>query len=542
VKTANVRYHIESMVMARSTPITNYFRKLNQPQLMKRPTPEDGWEEARESTRRKSSSSTPSAATGFQTEIDTLSRSHQASQTNSSADSMGSSQQTPSSQPKLPTRTIYIPTPDKYVDSEQPRPSCASLQIPPVRIAGNTTNSEARPHIPNIPSLDTTLPQRDIVPASQTVLTSSQRIVKDGEIMIRNSDDESDDSLEDLDKLFGGDRDAKRSSSQSNAQSPDPNEKLGMKTRRKGVKGKSAGDPTSTLPLIPKKYKYSLEALGKQREQDEAARRDLNRARLLFESLEQRTASADGKSRVCDTDFIESIMKEHGDEDDIGRLRNAIYRTEALEQGKSWSFFDDGAEEPLFENSDFLALKDKRLPQIFGQHLSRQQAFLSGFAGEYAMKAGLPEEIILWIMDEVCLEPRDDLRQSYISTLSDATKHFTQLLVPKYIDQVFRRLGATAVAVNVETTVEPYVILSQNVKTTSRPNLLSILILLGSVAGGLAANSRIHLLNIFCRLALDQSLGKDCHAISALEEAFVSLVASIPEENLSCEVYNPIQV
>lgn len=486
---------------------------------------------------------------GVQPEGDAFTRSQQAPQTDSGADAITSSGQAPSSQPSLPNRTIPMPIPDNYVEPERSHLICPSpmtarerLETPSVPATEYTITSEAQPYTRTIHSQDTTLPRKDVVPASQTVLTSSQRIVRYGETMIRNSDDESDDSLEDLDNLFGVVRHTNESSSRSDAQSPYSNEEVGMKTRHKAANSTRTDEPTATLSLIPKTYKYSLEALGKQRKQDEAARKDIARAQLLFESLEQRTASASVQKRVFDTDLIDSVMKDHGDEDDIGRLRTALHRTEALEHGKSWSFFDDGAREPLFELADFPAVKDKRLQRLFGQHLPRQQAFLSGFAGEYAVKAGLPEEIILWIMDAVCLESRDDLRYSYISTLSDATRHFTPLLTPEYIDKLFRRLGATAAAVDIETTVKPHVILSQNVEIINRPSLLSVLILLGSVAGELAATSRIHLLNLLCRLALDHSLAQDCHAISALEEAFSNLVASIPEETVKYEVYNSMQL
>jgi len=542
------------MVIVRNAPITDYFKKLNQARQMKRPFPQDGSEESRERTRRKSLSSSSSAALGVETESGTLSTSDQASQNTAGASPITSSQQSSTSHHTLPNRAISVPAPDSYIEPEQTRHSSLSpvldatitardpQQAPPVPTAADTITVEAQPDTAPVPSLDKALPRSDVIPGSQTVLTSSQRIVKDGDIMIRNSDDESDDSLEDLDNLFGNDRQSRKSSPQPDAQLHSPDEEVGIKTRRKAAKSARSDQPTSTLPVMSKKYKYSLEALGKQRKQDEAAREDIARTKSLFDSLDQRTASAGVKKRVIDTSFIESVMKDHGDEDEIGRLRAAIQRTEALEQDKSWSFFNEDAEEPLFELADFPAVEDERLQRLFGKVLPRQQAFLSGYAGEYAMKAGLPEEIMLWIMDATCMESRDDLRYSYISTLSDATKHFTPLLTPEYIDKLFRKLGATAAAVDIETTVVPHIILSQKGDATSRPSLLSILNLLGSVAGELAADSRVHLLNTFCRLALDHSLVHDCHAITALEEALANLVGSIPEETLKREVYHPVQV
>lgn len=519
--------------MPRNAPITDYFMRLNQARQKKRPFLKDGSEESRESIRRKSPSSSPNLGVGVRKENDALSSSTEGPYTSVGHGPASSSQRLPSSYVALeqPSYSSLSPVSDETVtarDFGRPHPTSSP---------GDHTAGGALLRMLPVPFQNTTSSQKDVNPPSQSVLTSSQRIVRDGETMIRNSDDESDDSLEDLEELFRGKRPAI-----PEPQLPSPDNDNAMQTRGKAAQAKSADISASMVPVMPKKYKYSLESLGKQRRQDEAAEENIARAKAVFETIDQQKASAGEKKRVIDTDFIESVMKDHGDEDEIGRLRTAIQRTEALEQGKSWSFFKEEADEPLFELSDFPTVEDQRLQRMFGENLPRQQAFMSGFAGEHAMKFGLPEEILLWIMDAICLEPRDDLRYSYTSTLSDATRHFAPLVTPEYIGNLFQKLGATDAALDIGLTVVPQLTLSQNVDTPSRPCLLSIIMLLGSLAGGLPAKSRIHLLITLCRLALDRTIVKDTHAISALEETFANLIGSIPGDSVEREVRKPIQV
>lgn len=542
------------MVAVKNAPITDYFKKLNQVQKMKRAFPHDDLEESRQRTRRRPSSITK-ADVGDQNSrtIGARSGSDQLFQSPRGTRAVKSDQQPSPSQQKLPTRTLPIPVrplsikPNDYVEPERPLSSSLSpapdsdLTAEEPRLASpastveDTTQCEVERSSSLVSPVNRTILQNDAVISSQPVFISSQRIVRDGETMIRNSDDESDDSLEDLDDLFKVSRNAGKSPPHSGPLTPH-HEEVGMKTRRKIAKATPPCEASAPQSIAPRKFKYSLEMLAKQRKKDQKAKEDTARAQELYESIEQRTASDKSKKRVLNADFIESVMKDHGDDDNIGRLKTAIQRTEALEQGKLWSFFDQDAEVTSSQLTDFPAVEDERLGRLFGQNLSRQQTFLSGYAGEYATKVGLPDEIMLWIMDAVCVESRDDLRYSYISTLSIAGRYLTPLLTPKYISNLFRKLGATAAAADIQSTAVPHIVLSRTVDTTERPNLLSILIVLESVAGDLTADSRIHLLNTLCRLALDHSIAKDCQTISALEDAIASLIGSIPDDSLKREV------
>ena len=387
--------------------------------------------------------------------------------------------------------------------------------------------------------------------SSQTIFTSSQRIVKNGEMMIRNSDDESDSSLEDLDDLIALNplKKAPRppacnlDDSFSNIQAGKHAESVKMQTNGMSTQIEKPASPhLSALPVIPKSYKSSLESLAKERKQDEAGKASVAQALSLIESYDQRKASSNEKFRVLDqkgtleTDLITRLVKTEEDGDNVSRLQTAIRRTEALQYSQSWSFFEDQPRQPLRREAGFPAIGDQRLRLVLAESVSRQQAFLSGYIGEYANKASLPEELLLWIMDEICLETRDDLRYSYIDTLKHATVQLSPLITLEHIDTLFRKIGATATATDVRSPVVPRAVLSQNIEHLSRPCLLSILDLLGGMAGSLAEECRTHIFCLLCRLALDQSIIKDFHAINAIGNLFSKLADLHPEEDSDPEV------
>ena len=512
--------------MYKNTSILSYFKPFTQPpRLKKRSLPEDKLEEPR--VIRRSRSTTPNRSQtkrGFDQDGERLGQGLH--ETSSKVTSRSSSRQPPGLQ------------------DEEPMDDVTTTRV--FRDATSYTPPKPVPH-------DLLSRNTDLLGSQGTNLMSSQRVVKNGEVMIRNSDDESDSasSLEDLnDLLLLEGRKFRRESSYPEPQVPasPPNKnaenRRRMSARRRNKPEKVAAPLRPALSVQPKKYKFDLESLARHRKQEEASVEDIARANAMLSSFEQQKAPASGNARVAstkgsfDSTFIDVVMKGHGDGDGISRLKTAIQRTEALHHGKSWSFFDEQAEKPLFEQSDFPIIEDDRLGRMLGKTSSRQQAFLSGYVGELAMKENLPEEILLWIMEAICIESRDDLRYSYTATLTDASKHLASVLSPERIDMLLRKIGATAAALDIERPVIPYAALSQNIEAISRPSLLSILELFQNVASDLDAESRIHLICTLCRLALDHSIANSCHMISAIEDAFASLIESIPERDLDHEVGN----
>ena len=444
---------------------------------------------------------------------------------------------------------------ESLYSSHGPQPtsnqSAKSDQTPPISSSDEPLAQGVTKAAALVPLQDEIASRGPAFSSSQTALTSSQRIVRNGEVMIRNSDDESDSSLEDLDDLIA--RNPSKNSPPPPACNLDNsffNIEVGkhaenVKRQRIGISAqaeKPASLHCSALPVIPKPHKFSLELLAKERKQYEAGKESVAHALSLMESYDQRKASRSEKSRVLDqrdtleADLMTKLVRSEEDGDSVGRLQTAIRRTEALQYSQSWSFFEDHPASPLQHQAPFPAIEDQRLRQVLDAPASRQQAFLSGYVGEYANKARLPEELLLWIMDEVCFEKRDDLRYSYADTLKHADVQLSQLITLEHIDTLFWKLGATATSTDIEKPVVPRPVLSQNMEHVSRPCMLSMLDLLGGIAGSLAVECRTHIFCLLCRLALDHSIVKDFHAMNAIGDLFSKLADLYPEDDNDPEV------
>ena len=389
---------------------------------------------------------------------------------------------------------------------------------------------------------------------SQTALASSQRIIRNGETVIRNSDDDSESSLEDLDNLIGRKPSGAPPSPPAYDLAEAPLQALVRENPRIVTKGrkrkpgwveKPAPPHRLTLPVLPKNHQFSLESLAKQRKQHEATKGGIAQALSLIESYDQRKASSSESSILVDQagsldkDLLASLIKEPEDDDNAGRLKTAIQRTEALQYSKSWSFFGDPSDTPRCQRADLPVVEDERLKLVLDEPICRQQAFLSGYVTEYALKATLPEELLVWMMDEICLEARDDIRFAYTDTLKRAVAQVSSLLTVECIDKLFRRLGATAVAIDIQRPVVPRAVFSHSVGPVGQPCLLSILNLLRHISGALAGNCRTHLFGITCRLAMDQTIVENFHAIDAIGKLFSKLIDSYDPGDNDHEVIIP---
>lgn len=197
------------------------------------------------------------------------------------------------------------------------------------------------------------------------VLVSSQRMIVNGEVIIKNSDDESDSeiSLDDIDELLVARKAASALPTISRPlglPSPGLTERNGSVTRSKtkGTTSDRTRQPSSNLLARPT-YKFSLDSLKRQNKDNEAAEAGSVEAWSLLDSVEEKVSSqttpqvSTTETQKIDADLVASVLKEKREDEDIGRLMTAIQRTEAFHQGKTWSFFEAKDDETLRMNLVF---------------------------------------------------------------------------------------------------------------------------------------------------------------------------------------------
>ena len=233
------------------------------------------------------------------------------------------------------------------------------------------------------PVLPDTPPQKiEVQPSSSQgpVLMSSQRVIVNGEVVIKNSDDESDSeaSLDDIDDLLGVRKPASALPSPTTAHphgpiSPNATERNGTVTRSKTkiatlTRARQPSSHVSTRST----YKFSLDSLKRQNKENAAAEAGSTEAWSLLDSVGEK-APREMTSHVhtpgaelIDADLVASVLKDKREEEDISKLMTAIHRTEAFDQIKSWSFFIAEEDETLSSNPPF----PENLPMQWHETLS----------------------------------------------------------------------------------------------------------------------------------------------------------------------------
>lgn len=201
--------------------------------------------------------------------------------------------------------------------------------------------------------------------------SSKRQVLRNGQLVIKSSDDEdstSDSSLDDLNELLrvrkptmepspisvAGDviSSLDRGTVQTRAQT---------KAGRLGGRGNSSS--TSRLPVIPR-YKFSLDSLVRQTERDTASESDVAKARSLFRASEgaveaQRmiAQNQDGSTPTAleqvDENLLVSVISGSGEGTSLHKVLNTMRRTEALHRARSWLFFRDGCPQPEYQTQTF---------------------------------------------------------------------------------------------------------------------------------------------------------------------------------------------
>lgn len=197
-------------------------------------------------------------------------------------------------------------------------------------------------------------------PSQSPSFNSNRQVVRNGQLVIKSSDDEdstSDSSLDDLDDLLTAQKPMIEMSAAGDViLSLDRGTvHTRSQTKARQSEGRGHSSSTSRLPVIPR-YKFSLDSLVSQSERDTASESDVAKARSLFRAVEEQgtlarknsteASIANGPEQVHET-LLASVVSGSGEGTSLHKVLNTMKRTEALHRAKSWLFFCDG--HPLSE-------------------------------------------------------------------------------------------------------------------------------------------------------------------------------------------------
>ncbi|KAL8759690.1 MAG: hypothetical protein Q9184_003539 [Pyrenodesmia sp. 2 TL-2023] len=379
----------------------------------------------------------------------------------------------------------------------------------------------------------------DVTLSQVPVISSSQRTVKHGKVVIRDSDEDrsdTDTSLEDIDNLIGAHNPPAVSLPGSEDES-----RLHATRARAGKSARNYQDRSAAAvappPTAKAKHKFSLETLLKEREKEKESRLIVENARHLLDGLdEQKSLSTETRNGTLDVDLLATLIEDENDGGNIGRLMGAIGRTEALDQQKRWSFFEDNQDDIAVEPSECPAVVDAFWQRIFHDPGTRQQAFLGGYIVECASFQKLPDGLLTWLLDAACHETRADLHHSYCQALQEIDDQVIDLLTTSKCDALLASIGATPEALNLEMPAIPVVNTLKGPRASAHAKLRRVLIVYHAVSGSMSLSTKTHTVSLLSRLLLDREIVDDCTLTSDIVENINAILDSMGLNDLNDDI------
>jgi hypothetical protein len=349
--------------------------------------------------------------------------------------------------------------------------------------------------------------------------------------IIRSSDDEdsdSDSSLVDLTTLLQSHRSNIPPKPSTNRDTPSTPNASRFASRNLDYK---------TSPIVVPKYKFDLKYLANLARTDDAAEASSKRVKALS-ALEDEsntllpTGAKSNEPKPSHLDLLGSVVMDR-EEGEVQRVTRAIKRTEATLSEHRWYFFDTEAKPSKPERSPFPTefvtddwKKDLSDPQV------RYQTFISGFAEDMvSFGKTLPDEIFLWILDELCRESSAPLRSSYSNILRESSEQVHRLIVPDVVRNLFKGLGGSPAAISVSQKIQSISGLRDAYGRRQWGELRSVIGFFGDIASSLRQEVGVYIISLLLRMCVDGVVFENVDLFDGVRETISRLCRYIPEES-----------
>ncbi|KAM3075851.1 hypothetical protein ACMFMG_006626 [Clarireedia jacksonii] len=407
--------------------------------------------------------------------------------------------------------------------------------VPPARAPGTRSNSHQVVSPTSTSTADVQIRATSSSPpvsslSSNPVVVTSQSSSNISNGIVPGSDDEEDDnsstcSLEDLSTAIW------KTDTRPLAKPPAPSVPL-LSTPRAS---RSRKPPASTFKLSPlasktSNFKFDLRSLVSAAADDDALEERTKRVKALMESPEDSGMTEAGGFGLSEKHgkILQNIRIDNDEgvgQRDAQKVLKAVKRTEAMNMNQRWYFFETEPQKSFSKRQPF---PSKALSKEWKDDLAearfRHQTFVSGFAENMiAYGKQLPDEILLWILDEICVEELGDLRYSYCGIMKASSEQVRHLVTPEIVRGMFMSVGATAIATTLHEKIRPRLEVSNPYPHHHWSRLRSLLSLISSIAKPLQHEARLHTIILLLRMSADRLLLERADLLSTMQTALYDL-------------------
>lgn len=250
----------------------------------------------------------------------------------------------------------------------------------------------------------------------------------------------------------------------------------------------------------------------------------------------------------------DKLMDTVGDGEDrrLDKVVRAVERTERTTTKRGWYFFrptDDS------EESNRYPFPAKRLEDIYGKRANiRGSRDLDLRALDFALRLRretLPDELFLWMMDEVCAE-KSSLRRDEMSRIMRLyrSRSIASQITPDYLEGLFMRLGASEdirsfLGNKSNKAVDTIGVPEEGLYKREWRDLCSVLETLLAVSNELEPDTMLYAMQIVLAMSVDPELFHDPDVLLLCRKLFLSLASAFPssqwDDTVSRDASPPVQ-
>jgi len=280
------------------------------------------------------------------------------------------------------------------------------------------------------------------------------------------------------------------------------------------------------------KHKFDMKTLLAHAANDAAAEETARQAAEILRNDHRSSGNPKAREQQQAAEIQEHMMglMENGqDEVDRDKIKRALERTEAKAVRGRWYFFDNDIDASAAARTPFPEeaatgrwefLDDAEARHGYIEH-GVVQAVLS-------KKSDLPDEIFLWLLDELCLEPQEVLRGKYVEILALCPAQVFQLLDTEALCGLFRRLGSGRESTDLSARLEMVPAIGEPYPGRTWSRLGSVLRLLSAVAARMSEEATAGAVKLLLRLGVDGVVQETVGLALAYQGAMQNLTAAVP--------------
>jgi len=213
-------------------------------------------------------------------------------------------------------------------------------------------------------------------------------------------------------------------------------------------------------------------------------------------------------SRISNQTALLASVVDQADDGEFQKVARALKRTEALLPEPRFYFFQtiDKPMKPKPSSFPVKAVPQNWLSELKNPQV-RYQTFVSGFAEDVVgLGKLLPDEIILWLINEICVESDDVLRTSYCNTLRQSGEQIGRLVVPELVQCMLQNLGGDETAMSKTEKIRTVQKLFNPYGNYNWDQLQSTIKTLGVISIHLQQHVRTHIVCMLLRMGCDRSV------------------------------------